>query len=457
MTTGGAKHRERRSLGGRLGEALAAAPKQPFVIGGASRGEVHALALELRDRLLAAGPPGEPICLATDDRVAVAAALLASLAGGPPLVVPHAGTAPAVAAAFSAAGCRRAVGDDRALLPRGAALVRVRGATGTRGPARPVRPLDEPFLRLYTGGSTGAPRAWSKTPANLLAEAHDMTGRFAFGPQDRIVASVSPRHIYGLLFSVLVPLVSGASVLRDTPFFPGAIASELARLGASVLVSVPAQLRALGGTRWTAPRLRLALSSTAPLEAADAAAFAARASVGVTEIFGSTETGGIAVRCRQAGDAVWRVLDGVDCRVVRGRLQVRSPYLSPDLPRGVARWFRTADRAQRAPGGFELLGRADGVVKVGGRRVDVGEVEACLRALPGVREALVWARAVPRGRGKELVGLFVGPGRPELLLRALRRRLPAAAVPRRLAVVDRLPTTAAGKPDREAAEQRLAT
>ena len=457
MTAGGARQRERRSLGGTLGEALAVAPEKPFVIGGASRAEVHALALELRDRLLAGGPPGEPVCLATDDRVAVAAALLASLAGGPPLVVPHAGTAPAVAAAFSSAGCRRAVGDDRALLPRGAELVRVRGASETSGPVRPTRPVDEPFLRLYTSGSTGAPRAWSKTPANLLAEAHYMIGRFAFGPQDRIVASVSPRHIYGLLFSVLVPLVSGASVLRDTPFFPGAIASELARLGASVLVSVPAQIRALGGTRWSTPRLRLALSSTAPLEADDAAAFLSRAPVGVTEILGSTETGGIAARCRRDGDAAWRALDGVECRIARGRLHVRSPYLSPDLPRGADRWFRTADRARRVPGGFELLGRADGVVKVGGRRVDVGEVEACLRALPGVREALVWARAVPRGRGKELVGLCVGPGRSEVLLRALRRRLPATSVPRRLAVVDRLPTTAAGKPDREAAERLLAT
>jgi acyl-coenzyme A synthetase/AMP-(fatty) acid ligase len=436
-------------------ERLGAAPELPFIIGGVSRGALHGLALELRDRLLGLGPAREPVCLATDDRVAVAAAVLASLAGGPPLVVPHAATPQALVEAREATGFRRALGDDRSVVPVGVELLRIGAGMRPPQPFVPSRPLDEPFVRLYTGGSTGAPQAWSKTPRNLLAEACYMTRRFGFVPADRIVATVSPRHIYGMLFSVLAPLVSGAAVLRETPFFPAAIAAEAARVDATVLVSVPAQVRALGATAWTATGLRLALSSTASLAAAESAAFAANAGVGVTEIYGSTETGGIAARCRATGESTWSALDGVEWRLVRGRLHVLSPYLSPDLPRGRDGSFRTADRAVRAVSGFELQGRADGVVKVGGRRVDLGEIAERLKGLPGVSEAYVWSRDVSQGRGREIVALVAGRARPETLLRALRKLLPAAAVPRRIGRVERIPTTAAGKPDQVAADKLL--
>jgi len=95
------------------------------------------------------------------------------------------------------------------------------------------------------------------------------------------------------------------------------------------------------------------------------------------------------------------------------------------------------------------------VVKVGGRRVDLGEVEERLKAVPGVREAWAWSRAVGHGRGREIVALIAGSADVELVRRTLQDVLPAVAVPRRVRRVERLPWTATGKRDRAAAEKLL--
>ncbi|MBI5501364.1 MAG: AMP-binding protein [Deltaproteobacteria bacterium] len=442
------------SAGSRVFEALLLArPAARFLLGGSSRGDVVARALRLRERLLREGAVDEPVCLASEDRLTVAAALLASLAGGPPVVIPHDGTREALRAACEAVPFGRAVGDDPSVLPAGVRLVPL-PARGARGPFRLLRALDEPFLHLHTGGSTGHPRSWTKTPRNLLAEARFHAGRYGLGAPDGIVATVSPRHIYGLLFSIVVPLVSGAAVLRESPFFPAAIGRALAHRRATVLVTVPAHVHALARTAWHA-RLRLALSSTGPLEEADAARFAARAEIAVEELYGSTETGGVAVRCRAGGRDAWQALAGVRWTIVHGRLRVASPYLSPELPRDGRGFFATADRAARAGTRFALLGRADGIAKVGGRRVDVGEIEERIRSLPGVRDAWVWSRAGRGARGDEIVALVTGTAEPRAIRSMLRGSLPPAAWPRRVRRVARLPRTAAGKRDRMAAEMLL--
>jgi len=435
-------------------EALGAHPARPFLHDGPDRAGIHALALRLRDALAARAAGDEPVCLVTEDRAVTAAAILASLGGGPPLIVPHAST-PAVLDEV-----RRAVPFATLLtdLPRdpppGCEVVvagKPEPAKGVR--IRVVRRPDEPFVYLYTGGSTGKPRAWSKTPANLLGEALLLARRFAITPDDRLLATVPPCHIYGLLFSTLVPLVSGASVVGETVFFPAAVAETAASAHCSVLVSVPAHLRALARTSWGAARLRLAFSSTAPLDERDAEGFTQATGAGVHEVYGSTETGGVAIRCRAAGETSWSLLDGVRWKIVDGRLCVASPFLSPDLPRDAEGLFRTADRATKAGDGFELAGRADGIVKVGGKRVDLGEVEERLQALPGVREAWVWSRAAERGRGREIVALIVGDATEDEVLALLRDVLPAPAMPRRIRRVERLPLTATGKRDLAAAVQ----
>nr|WP_039921680.1 non-ribosomal peptide synthetase [Amycolatopsis decaplanina] len=109
------------------------------------------------------------------------------------------------------------------------------------------------------------------------------------------------------------------------------------------------------------------------------------------------------------------------------------------------RMYRTGDLARWVPGrGLEYLGRRDGQVKVRGHRVELGEVEAALAAVPGVRAA---AAAV---RGPRLVGYVVGEVVTDEVRAELAGRLPEHLVPAAVVVLDTLPLTSNGKIDRAA-------
>ncbi|HEX6910366.1 MAG TPA: non-ribosomal peptide synthetase, partial [Longimicrobium sp.] len=138
-----------------------------------------------------------------------------------------------------------------------------------------------------------------------------------------------------------------------------------------------------------------------------------------------------------------------------GRPGLTAERFVPD-PHGPpgARLYRTGDQARWLPeGAIEFLGRADQQVKVRGFRVEPGEIQAALRALPGVHEAAVVALGVPGG--ERSIAAYVVPrdGAPfdaAALREGLARRLPAYMVPATFTRLDALPITAAGKLDRRA-------
>ncbi|HOX43769.1 MAG TPA: AMP-binding protein [Myxococcota bacterium] len=431
--------------------------RRAFTHCGVSLGQVHALAGRLRAEL---GSAAGPVCLASQDRPVVAAALLCALAGGPPLVLPHALSARVLAEAREATGCGLAlVAGDEVELPDG--VQAVPAALGPEPPADTPAPAraraeDEVFLSLFTGGSTGRPRLWPKSPRALLGEAAALVRRFGFGPADLVLATVSPLHIYGLLFSVLAPLLSGARVLRPTAFLPAEIERLLGEPGPSLLVGAPAHYRALQAARPRGPRLRLAFSSGGMLDPADGDHFSRASGVSVVEVYGSTETGGVATRDRLRGEQDWTPAEGVRLGFADERLAVDSPFLSPGLPRQADGLFLTGDRAAPAPGGrFALLGRVDGIVKVAGKRVDLAEVEQKLGALPGVREAAVLAAEATGGREHEILALYAGTAEPEAVRAMLAQRVEPQALPRRILRVDAIPLTPSGKRDRRALETLL--
>lgn len=298
-----------------------------------------------------------------------------------------------------------------------------------------------PAVVAYTSGSSGTPTPHVKALAQLLREpeaqlaAFDLYGR-------RIVAAVPPYHIYGLLFGVLVPLLGGGSMSRAAPLQPVELLRELETAQADVLIAVPPHLNAIAAydaPHW--PRLAHVFSSAAPLPAATSDALAARG-WRVTEVLGSTETGGIATRSESTG--AWRPLPGVQVSVASdASLCVDSPWLAPEA----ARPLQTADRVALADdGGFRHLGRSDAVVKVGGRRIDLGELETRLKQCVGVRDARVLAVESRGVRGLELLAVVEADGVDVATLRReLSRYLDPVTVPRRFRVLPAMPRGETGK------------
>ncbi|HST58981.1 MAG TPA: amino acid adenylation domain-containing protein [Longimicrobium sp.] len=124
----------------------------------------------------------------------------------------------------------------------------------------------------------------------------------------------------------------------------------------------------------------------------------------------------------------------------------------PLAPEAGARMYRTGDRARwLSDGNLEYLGRTDFQVKVRGFRIEPGEIEAALAALPGVRQAVVDASTGPGGA--RLVAWIAADGAqpdPADLRAGLLRSLPDHMVPSVFVPVDALPLTPSGKVDRRA-------
>jgi acyl-CoA synthetase (AMP-forming)/AMP-acid ligase II len=317
---------------------------------------------------------------------------------------------------------------------------------------------DFPALVVFTSGTTGTPVPIPKRLVQLTSELEALEAQFgaALGDAD-VVATVSHQHIYGLLFRILWPLAAGRPLHAARHEFPETLAPALAARPA-VLLASPAHLKRLPGHldwRGAAANLRAVFSSGGMLEPAAAHHAAALLGTVPIEVYGSSETGGIAWR-RRAGDADagWTPLPGVAWRAgADGLLAVRSPHTGTDA------WQTLADRVEATGGGrFLLRGRADRIVKIEEKRISLDAIEAALLAGGLAREARVLA-APDAGQGRQVLAAFVVPsdaGRAVLAQdgkRALNARLraqlasglEAVALPRRWRYLDALPVDARGK------------
>ncbi|MFA5180045.1 MAG: class I adenylate-forming enzyme family protein [Syntrophales bacterium] len=440
--------------------SLPADPGRDFILGGYTYREIYRFAAGLYDIAKSSNVSKPTICLCSDDKALLVAALIASLSsGGPLLILPYARSRQALEEVMEALSPTFFLGDGSSDFPPGPRVIDTAAIT-TQDAALTdsVRDPDEPFLILFTGGSTGRPTIWPKTPRNMLAEARYQSDTFGITKDDLFLSTVPPYHIYGLLFSVLIPLVSSARVLPGIYTFPKEIILAAQEHKATVLVSVPVHFRVLKNDALERFHLRMAFSSAGMLDREDALYFREKTGVDVIEVYGSTETGGVATRRRFPDRESWVPMEPVDWRIRDGNLCVRSAFLSPTLPRDGDGFFVTADCVD--PGGdgrFILRGRADDIVKIGGKRVDMAAVQTKLKAMPGVYDAVVMALPVRTGRQNELAALVA----TRLDVMDVRRDIAgiseAYAVPKRLTVVEEIPMTPSGKYDRTEIERILKT
>ena len=306
------------------------------------------------------------------------------------------------------------------------------------------------WIYLFTGGSTGTPQIWPKTIRNLLAETISIVDSYGITEHDKLVSTVSPLHIYGMLYFMLAALVADAGVTPQTPSFPAEIETEINNYKASVLISVPAHYRALksysGEGFSPAPGFFFGRGPGGRR----CPAFSEKTSIGIIEVYGSTETGGVASRIRYMGEEDFSPFDPVDLKIEENNLLVRSAYLSPGLPLDREGYYQIGDRAEFIVGKrFKLMGRSDSIVKIGGKRVDMEGVRQVLKRHARVTEALVTSLPVGSARENQIVALVEGQLSASDLTPLMSDALEPYARPRRIKVVDKIPMSAAGKYDRK--------
>ncbi|WP_354677977.1 AMP-binding protein [Cupriavidus plantarum] len=266
----------------------------------------------------------------------------------------------------------------------------------------PTLPADTP-VTLFTSGSTGAPTAIEKRLSQLDAETATLQAAFGaftgarIGVDTQVLTTVSHQHIYGLLFCVLWPLAAGRALADGRLAFNEELVTRCAAMAqdTAVLVTSPAHLRRLPeGLDWTPVRGRLAavFSSGGPLPPSAADDALRQLGQSPIEVFGSSETGGIASRQRATHGDRWTALPGVEWRIEDRFLAVRSPHLPGDG------WYVCPDLAYAdTDRSFVLQGRADRIEKIEEKRVSLTAIEQALMASPWVRDARVLLMELPVG------------------------------------------------------------
>jgi acyl-coenzyme A synthetase/AMP-(fatty) acid ligase len=255
--------------------------------------------------------------------------------------------------------------------------------------------------------------------------------------------------MYGFESTVLVALQSANSFTAERPFYPADIAAAVAAAPRPrVLVTTPVHLRTLlaAGVEW--PALDLLVSATAPLSRELACAAETRSGAPLLEIYGSTETGQIAIR-RTGETEAFRLFRGVKLRADNGQTYAYGGHVEQMTP--LCDVIELSGERE-----FTLHGRTADLVNVAGKRSSFGYLNAQLNGIPGVLDGAFFLREGDRGGATGITRLAAAVVAPTLsaasLLQSLRLRIDPVFLPRPLLLVARLPRNATGKLPHQALE-----
>ncbi|MGI0117108.1 AMP-binding protein [Zooshikella sp. RANM57] len=232
-------------------------------------------------------------------------------------------------------------------------------------------------VHFYTSGSTGQPKQITKEWVNLIDEVSALHQRWSRQINDGyFIGSVSFQHIYGLLFRVLWPLLCGRPIIRETVNYPENVLAAVEKFSSLVWVSSPALLKRFDLDRYDSKLhgVKTIFSSGGVLSLTSARHIQQCFGSLPIEIYGSTETGGIAYRQQVCKDTPWQSFPTVNWQMTKeGRLSINSLYMSYEG------WFDTDDQIYPVTENtFHLLGRLDRIVKIEEKRVSLVDVEICL-------------------------------------------------------------------------------
>ncbi|WP_330242056.1 non-ribosomal peptide synthetase/MFS transporter [Streptomyces sp. NBC_00525] len=487
-----------------IGEQIARTPDAVAVTAddrSLSYAELDAAADRIAARLRAAGTgPGDVVAVGAERSPELVAALLAVQRTGAcytPLDTEY--PADRLAFMLDDSGARVLLTQRAVPVPEGCRAIvlylddadPLDGSAPNAAPDTPGPTPDDPAYLIYTSGSTGRPKGVPNTHRAVVNRLLWMQRSYPIGPDDSVLQK-TPAGFDVSVWEFFWPLITGARLVlarpggqKDTAYLSELIRSAPVTVAHFVPSMLPLFLAEEGAGHCT--DLRRVVCSGEALPPDTARAFhEVLPGCALANLYGPTEAAidVCAWECEERPDVVpigfpvdnlrLYVLD----RALRpvppgapGEIHIagtgvalgyhRRPGLTarqfvpdPYGPPG-SRLYRTGDLGRRRPdGALEHLGRIDQQVKLRGLRIEPGEIEAALRALPPITEAAVVVREDSPGDKRLAAYLVTGDGQPapdpQDLRTALKQVLPDYMVPVSFTALPALPLTANGKLDRRA-------
>lgn len=309
-------------------------------------------------------------------------------------------------------------------------------------------------LVFHTSGSTSKPKKIVKTYESLAKEVAFHRDRLSIAPDTVFLATIETHHMYGKLWKEMLPDAAGCVADPEVIFAPETLLMKMKAAKKVFFVTTPTFLKRFCAYAdlYDVPQNCVEIITSGALLDPDTSAAAKRVfGIAPQEIFGSTETGGVAWRRQDEKNVEkydWHVFDPVKVEASKeGRLIVNSPF-------SFKKNFEMGDGVELSEDGrhFKLFGRMDRVVKIAEQRISLPEMEEKINGLDGVDDvALV---SLDGEKGPYLGAVIVASDKKlkshdaqSILL--MRKRLisifPNGAVPRRFRFVSEIPRNPQGK------------
>jgi acyl-CoA synthetase (AMP-forming)/AMP-acid ligase II len=339
---------------------------------------------------------------------------------------------------------------------------------------------DDVALVLHTSGTTSRPKLVPLRHRNLVASAGNIASTYSLEPSDVALCVMPLFHIHGLMASTMATFRSGGLVVVPPKFDPMTFWAALHDHHATWYSAVPTMhqmllMRNRGERPLGADGLRFIRSSSSALSPETMAQLESRFGAPVVEAYGMTEAShqmasnplppaarrpgtvgtGTGVRIGIMTDAGELLPEGsVGEVVIRGPNVIDGYSNNPEANATsfVDGWFRTGDQGTMdADGYLSLIGRLKEMINRGGEKIAPREIDDVLMQHPAVSEAVAFGSPHPAW-GEEVVAAVVlkEPVAEKELIAFARERLADYKVPRKLYIVDKIPTTATGKIQRRA-------
>ena len=361
------------------------------------------------------------------------------------------------------------------------AALKICHANGIVENAEAIRKIDNerpgwaeniPSLLKLTSGTTAAPRAIRFRSEQLLVDCDQICETKGISDVDLNFGVIPISHSYGFS-NLLTPLIArGVAIVLSRDRTPRAVLDDLARTNATVFPGMPVFYQSFCEMENIPPlpRLRLCISAGAPLPLAVAQKFREKFGLSIHSFYGASECGGICYDREAKNDIegyVGAPMQGVDLEMIdpkseASQIRVRSAAAGdgyfPEaedkkLGNGI---FVPDDLLAREGDGFRIVGRISDVINVAGKKVNPAEIEEALLRFPGVRQAVAFGRE-SFFRNEEVAACVVADVdlSETHLLEFCGKQLSAWQVPKRIFIVDSIPTNERGKISRRDLAKRF--